>query len=43
MVAQHVKNSVDEESCRYSKETLNYVFGPDISHQMFLEVRFSHC
>lgn len=41
MVAEHVKNSVNEVSCKYAKETLNYVFGPGKSHEMFLEVSYT--
>lgn len=39
MVADHVKNGINESSCKHTSETLNYVFGAEQSHPMFLEVR----
>ena len=38
MVAEHVKNGQNEISCKYAKERLDYVFGPEMSHDMFIQV-----
>ncbi|XP_067949476.1 KICSTOR complex protein SZT2-like [Watersipora subatra] len=37
MVAEHVKNGQNENPCKYAEERLDYVFGPEMSHDMFLQ------